>query len=62
MTEYAREEWERMGIHLAATDADPLNVEPIEWHTLEADRVSVVGFALLVLAFAAGVAVGWALA
>ena len=68
-TEYAKEEWERMGISISDnasyTTADPLTVDDEPWTLLVADpvpRVSVVGFALLVLAFAAGVVVGWWLA
>lgn len=52
-SEYAKDEWERMGIHLAG---DPLTVEPPQ---LDDTRGSVVGVVMLLLAFAAGVAVGW---
>lgn len=62
-SEYAREEWERMGICL---DPDPRAVDEEPWYPpsyeLTADRGSVVGLALLALAFAAGVVVGWWLA
>ena len=58
--QYAREEWERMGISWTA--ADPLSVDEEPWQTdldpLVPARGSVVGLVLLVLAFAAGVVVG----
>ena len=66
-SEYAKEEWERMGIRWSDnTDADPLTVDEEPWRIEMADdrpsgAPAMLGLVMLALAFAAGVLVGWAL-
>jgi hypothetical protein len=64
-SEYAKEEWERMGISLndAHTAADPLTVEDVSWQIAAAasdhgGAPAMLGLVMLSIAFAAGVLVG----
>lgn len=66
-SEYAKDEWERMGIHLkdTYTAADPLTVEDASWQVAAAasdhgGAPAMLGLVMLSIAFAAGVVVGWA--
>ena len=64
--EYAKQEWERMGIHLSDkthTAADPLTVQETTFRLAAAasdhgGAPAMLGLAMLCVAFAAGVLVG----